>query len=62
VLLTTRKLRHYFDDHKVIVVTSFLKGYILHYREVVGRIAKWACELEAHDIEFRPCMAIKTKL
>jgi hypothetical protein len=21
VLLTTRKLRHYFDDHKVIVVT-----------------------------------------
>jgi hypothetical protein len=23
VLLTERKLRHYFDDHKVIVVTSF---------------------------------------
>jgi hypothetical protein len=26
VLLTARKLRHYFDDHKVIVVTGFLKG------------------------------------
>jgi hypothetical protein len=26
VLLTTRKLRHYFDDHKVIVVTGFPIG------------------------------------
>jgi hypothetical protein len=27
----------------------------------VGRIAKWACELGAHDIEFRPRTAIKTQ-
>jgi hypothetical protein len=28
VLLTARKLRHYFDDHKVIVVTGFpIGGY-----------------------------------
>jgi hypothetical protein len=26
VLLTVRKLRHYFDDHKVIVVTGFPIG------------------------------------
>jgi hypothetical protein len=26
VLLTARKLRHYFDDHKVIVVTGFPIG------------------------------------
>jgi hypothetical protein len=60
VLLTTRKLRHYFDDHKVIVVTGFPIGDIHHNKEEVGRIAKWACELGAHDIEFRPCNAIKT--
>jgi hypothetical protein len=30
VLLTARKLRHYFDDHKVIVVTGFPIGDILH--------------------------------
>jgi hypothetical protein len=30
VLLTAHKLRHYFDDHKVIVVTGFLIGDILH--------------------------------
>jgi hypothetical protein len=52
VLLTARKLRHYFDDHKVIVVTRFSIGDILHNKEAVGRIAKWACKLGAHDIEF----------
>jgi hypothetical protein len=60
VLLTARKLRHYFDDHKVIVVTSFPIGDILHNKEAIGRIAKWACELGAQDIEFRPRMVVKT--
>jgi hypothetical protein len=61
VLLTERKLRHYFDDHKVIVVTGFPIGDILHNKEAIGRIAKWACELGSHDIEFRPRTAIKTQ-
>jgi hypothetical protein len=61
VLLTARKLRHYFDDQKVIVVTRFPIGDILHNKEVVGRTAKWACELRAHDIEFQPRNAIKTQ-
>jgi hypothetical protein len=52
VLLTAHKLRHYFDDHKVIVVTGFLIGDILHNKEAVGRTTKWACELGANDIEF----------
>jgi hypothetical protein len=60
VLLTAHKLRHYFDDHKVIVVTGFSIGDILHNKEAIRRIAKWACELGAHDIEFRPRMTIKT--
>jgi ribonuclease HI len=61
VLLTARKLRHYFDDHKVIVVTEFPIGDILHNKEAIGRIAKWACELGAHDIEFWPCTTVKTQ-
>jgi hypothetical protein len=61
VLLTARKLRHYFDDHKVTIVTGFPIGDILHNKEAIGRIAKWACELGAHDIEFRPRTAIKTQ-
>jgi ribonuclease HI len=61
VLLTARKLYHYFDDHKVIVVTGFPIGDILHIKEAIGRIAKWACELRAHDIKFQPRTAIKTQ-
>jgi ribonuclease HI len=61
VLLTARKLHHYFDDHKVIVVTGFPIGDILHDKEAIGRIAKWAYELGAHDIEFQPRTAIKTQ-
>jgi ribonuclease HI len=61
VLLTARKLHHYFDDHKVIVVTGFPIGDILHNKEAIGRIAKWAYELGPHDIEFRPRTAIKTQ-
>jgi hypothetical protein len=61
ILLTARKLRHYFDDHKVIVVTGFPIGDILHNKKSIRRIAKWACELGAHDIEFRPRTAIKTQ-
>jgi hypothetical protein len=60
VLLTARKLHHYFDDHKVIVVTGFPIGDILHNKEAIRRIANWACELGARDIEFRPRTAIKT--
>jgi ribonuclease HI len=61
VLLTARKLRHYFDDHKVIVVTGFPIGDILHNKKAIRRIAKWACKLRAHDIELRPRTAVKTQ-
>jgi hypothetical protein len=61
VLLIARKLHHYFNDHKVIVVTGFPIGDILQNKEAIGRIAKWACKLGAHDIEFRPRTAIMTQ-
>jgi hypothetical protein len=40
---------------------TFPIGDILHNKEAVGRTTKWACELEAHDIIFRPRTAIKTQ-
>ncbi len=36
VLLTARKLRHYFDDHKDIIVTGCPIGDILHNKEAIG--------------------------
>jgi ribonuclease HI len=43
------------------VFTGFPIGDILHNKEAIGRIAKSAYELGAHDIEFRPRTAIKTQ-
>jgi hypothetical protein len=45
VLVASRKLRHYFQAHRVVVVTSFLLRAILHNSNATGNIAKWVAEL-----------------
>jgi hypothetical protein len=45
VLVTSRKLRHYFQAHRIVVVTSFPLKTILHNSNATGNIAKWAAEL-----------------
>jgi hypothetical protein len=45
VLITKRKLRHYFKSHPVTMVTSFPLGDVTHNLDICGRIAKWALEL-----------------
>nr|BAB00646.1 unnamed protein product [Oryza sativa Japonica Group]BAB17742.1 GAG-POL precursor [Oryza sativa Japonica Group] len=38
ILMALRKLRHYFQAHRVTVVTSYPLGQILHNREGTGRV------------------------
>jgi hypothetical protein len=45
VLVASRKLRHYFQAHRVVVVTSFPLRAILHNSNATGNIAKWVVEL-----------------
>jgi hypothetical protein len=45
LLITSHNLWHYFDSHKVTVVTDFPLGDTLHNRDAIGRISKWAVEL-----------------
>jgi ribonuclease HI len=59
VILTQRKLRHYFESHPVTVVSSFPLGEIIQCREASGRIAKWAVELMGETLSFAPRKAIK---
>jgi len=61
VLLTSRKLIHYFQAHPISVVTNFPIGDILHNREAIGRIAKWAVELGSFHLDFKPRTAIKSQ-
>jgi ribonuclease HI len=62
VILTRRKLRHYFESHPVTVVSSFPLGEIIQSREASGRIAKWAVELMGETLSFAPRRAIKSQV
>jgi hypothetical protein len=62
VILTRRKLRHYFESHPVTMVSSFPLGEIIQCRETSGRIAKWAVELMGETLSFAPRKAIKSQV
>jgi ribonuclease HI len=61
VILTRRKLRHYFESHPVTVVSSFPLE-IIQCREASGRIAKWAVELMGETLSFAPRKTIKSQV
>ena len=60
ILITSRKLRHYFDEYKISAITDFPLEDILHNRDATGRISKWAVELGALEINLKPRTAIKS--
>jgi hypothetical protein len=62
VLVASRKLRHYFQAHRVVVVTSFPLRAILHNSNATCNIAKWAAELAEFQLDFQPRHAIKSQV
>ena len=62
LLITSHKLRHYFQSHKIKVVSAFPLGEILCSRDTTGRIVKWSIELGEFDLEFCPRQAIKSQV
>jgi hypothetical protein len=61
VLITSRKLRHYFQEYSVSVITDYPLGDILQNQDAIGRISKWAIELSALNIDFKPRTTIKSQ-
>jgi hypothetical protein len=60
VLIASRKLRHYFQAHKISVVTSYPLRVVLHNPNVTGNIAKWAAKLAEFELNFVAHHAIKS--
>jgi hypothetical protein len=54
VLITSWKLRHYFQEYLISVVTDYPLGDILRNQDSTGRISKWAVEFSALNIDFKP--------
>jgi hypothetical protein len=61
ILITTRKLKHYFDGFHVVIKTEFPLHTIIHNKDANGRIAKWAMELCPFDLEFTCRDTIKSQ-
>jgi dsDNA-binding SOS-regulon protein len=59
VLITSRKLVHYFQAHQVQIQTSSNLREVCRNRDAMGKIAKWAIENGVYDIVFKPRTAIK---
>jgi hypothetical protein len=60
LLITSRKVRPYFQAHKIVVPSSFPLGEIIRNRDANGRIVKWSVELGDFEIEFCPRQVIKS--
>jgi hypothetical protein len=50
VYMVARKLKHYFEEHPIMVVSTTPLLEILGCKDAMGRVAKWAIELAAHTI------------
>jgi hypothetical protein len=61
VFITSRKLRHYFHEYSISVVTDYPLGDILRNQDATGRISKWAVELGTLNIAFKPQTTIKSQ-
>jgi hypothetical protein len=62
VMLTRRKIRHYFEAHLVTVVSLFPLGEIIRNPDAAGRIAKWSVELMGETLAYAPRKAIKSQI
>ena len=61
VFKASRKLKHYFQEHPITVVSSAPLGDIIQNREATGRVAKLAIELGLYHLKYVPRIAIKSK-
>jgi hypothetical protein len=61
VLITSRKLQHYFQEYSITIVTDYRLGEILRNKDATRRISKWVVELGTLNIDFKPRTTIKSQ-
>jgi hypothetical protein len=62
VFMTTRKLRHYFAVHPIIVVNEAPLSNILNNPKATGRVSLWGIEISPMDITYEKRKAIKSQI
>ena len=62
VLTAARKLKHYFQAHKIIVPINYPLKEVLQSCRSSRRLEKWIAELSQHYIEFQKRTSIKSQV
>jgi hypothetical protein len=62
VVMAARKLRHYFEGHRIRVITNQLLNDLFTNKEASTRIIKWAPELSEYTVDFERRSAIKSQV
>jgi hypothetical protein len=60
VIMASRKLRHYFEAHRVRVTTDRGLEDLFRNSEASARIAQWVAELSGYNITIEPRTTIKS--
>ena len=61
VYFTAKKLKQYFQEHVITVVSTTPLSEIIGCRDASGQDAKWALGLGAHTIVYEPHTTIKSQ-
>jgi ribonuclease HI len=62
VIMAVRKLRHYFEGHRISVITNQPLNDLFANREASTRIIKWGAELSEYIVDFERRSAIKSQV
>jgi hypothetical protein len=62
VMMTTRKLRHYFEGHRIRVITNQPLNDLFTNKEASTRIIKWVAKLSKYTVDFERRSAIKSQV
>ena len=57
--VATNKLRPYFQEHHIVVLTDLLLWGTIHKPDLFGRMAQWTIELSEFGIQYKPRLAKK---
>jgi hypothetical protein len=60
VIMAARKLRHYFEGHRIRVITNQPLNDLFANREASTQIIKWGAELSEYIVDFERRSAIKS--
>ena len=62
LITASRKLRHYFQAHVIVVMKDHPLKKSMNKMEAAGQLIQWAIELSEFDVKYQPRNAIKAQV